>query len=132
MLLAKILSKILKKESGIVLIDYSGQKYICGNPKKDNPLTIKLLKDNLIKSYKSFFLIDLSFLIICRDIFIISFQPLASLLFIDRTPHNKDICLLTIIFGDIVIILTLGLTADTNFAVVPELEKAIIAFTDGL
>ena len=47
MLLAKILSKIFKKESGIVLIDYSGQKYICGRPKGDNPITLKLLKKNL-------------------------------------------------------------------------------------
>ena len=47
MLLAKLLSKIYVKESGIVLIDYSGQKYICGNPRKDNPITIKLLKENL-------------------------------------------------------------------------------------
>jgi len=47
MLLAKILSKIFKKESGIVLIDYSGQKYICGRPKGDYPITLKLLKKNL-------------------------------------------------------------------------------------
>ena len=47
MLLAKLLSKIYKKESGIVLIDYSGQKYICGKPQGDNPVTLKLLKKNL-------------------------------------------------------------------------------------
>ncbi len=46
MILAKVLSKIYKK-SGIILEDSSGQKYICGNPNRDNPLTIKLLKDNL-------------------------------------------------------------------------------------
>ena len=46
MILAKVLSKIYKK-NGIILEDSSGQKYICGNPKKDNPLTLKLLKDNL-------------------------------------------------------------------------------------
>ncbi len=46
MILAKILSKIYKK-GGIILEDSSGQKYICGNPKKDNPITIKLVKDNL-------------------------------------------------------------------------------------
>ena len=46
MILAKILSKIYKK-NGIILEDSTGQKYICGNPRKDNPLTIKLLKDNL-------------------------------------------------------------------------------------
>ena len=47
MLLAKLLSKIYKKEGGIVLSDYSGQKYICGRPRRDNPITLKLLKKNL-------------------------------------------------------------------------------------
>ena len=46
MILAKVLSKIYKND-GIILEDSTGQKYICGNPKKKNPLTIKLLKDNL-------------------------------------------------------------------------------------
>ena len=46
MILAKVLSKIYKND-GIILEDSTGQKYICGNPKKENPLTIKLLKDNL-------------------------------------------------------------------------------------
>ena len=46
MILAKVLSKIFKKD-GIILEDSTGQKYICGNPRKDNPLKIKLLKDNL-------------------------------------------------------------------------------------
>ena len=46
MLLARLFSKIYK-EDGIILIDYSGQKYICGNPKKNNPVTLKLLKKNL-------------------------------------------------------------------------------------
>ncbi len=46
MILAKVLSKIYKRD-GIILEDSTGQKYICGNPKKENPLTIKLLKDNL-------------------------------------------------------------------------------------
>ena len=46
MILARILSNIYK-ENGIILIDSEGQKYICGNPKKDKPLTIKLLKKNL-------------------------------------------------------------------------------------
>ena len=48
MLLAKLLSKIFKK-NGIVLIDFEGQKYICGQPNLKNPLTLKLLKKNLIK-----------------------------------------------------------------------------------
>ena len=46
MILAKVLNKIYKKD-GIILEDSSGQKYIIGNPKKDNPITLKLLKDNL-------------------------------------------------------------------------------------
>ena len=59
MLLAKVLSKIFKKESGIVLIDYSGQKYICGKPKGDTPITLKLLKKNL--NWKLIFNPDLNF-----------------------------------------------------------------------
>ena len=46
MLFAKLLSKIFKKK-GIILIDYQGQKYICGKPDLNNPLTVKLLKRNL-------------------------------------------------------------------------------------
>ena len=46
MILARIFSNIYK-EGGIILIDAKGQKYICGNPKKDNPTTVKLLKENL-------------------------------------------------------------------------------------
>ena len=46
MLLARILSKIYK-ENGIILIDATGQKYICGNPNKQNPIILKLLKENL-------------------------------------------------------------------------------------
>ena len=46
MILAQIFSKIYK-EDGIILIDAKGQKYICGNPKKENPITVKLLRDNL-------------------------------------------------------------------------------------
>ena len=46
MLLARILSKIFK-EDGIILIDAKGQKYICGNPKQQKPITLKLLKENL-------------------------------------------------------------------------------------
>ena len=43
MILAKVLSKIYKND-GIILEDSTGQKYICGNPKKDNPITIKIIK----------------------------------------------------------------------------------------
>ena len=46
MLVARLFSKIFK-EGGIILIDYRGQKYICGNPNKENPITLKLLKKNL-------------------------------------------------------------------------------------
>ena len=46
MILARVFSNIYR-ESGIILIDSKGQKYICGNPKKDNPVTVKLLKENL-------------------------------------------------------------------------------------
>ena len=48
MLVAKLLSRIYKKgDDGIILIDHSGQKYICGKPKSNNPITLKLLKKNL-------------------------------------------------------------------------------------
>ena len=43
MLVARLFSKIYK-ENGIILINYRGQKYICGKPDKENPITIKLLK----------------------------------------------------------------------------------------
>ena len=46
MILARVFTKIYK-ESGIILIDSKGQKYICGNPRKENPITVKLLKKNL-------------------------------------------------------------------------------------
>ena len=46
MILARVFSNIYR-EGGIILIDSKGQKYICGNPRKDNPITIKLLKENL-------------------------------------------------------------------------------------
>ena len=45
MILARIFTKIYK-ESGIILIDSKKQKYICGNPRKDNPITVKHLKEN--------------------------------------------------------------------------------------
>ena len=46
MILARILSNIYK-EGGIILIDYQGTKYICGNPCSKNPTTLKLSKKNL-------------------------------------------------------------------------------------
>ena len=46
MILARLFSKIYKK-GGIILIDAKGQKYICGNPRKEKPITLQLLKENL-------------------------------------------------------------------------------------
>jgi cyclopropane-fatty-acyl-phospholipid synthase len=46
MLVAKLFSKIYKK-GGIILIDYSGQKFICGSPDLNKPLTLKILKKSL-------------------------------------------------------------------------------------
>jgi len=46
MILARVFTKIFKK-GGIILIDAKGQKYICGNPATERPITVKLLKDNL-------------------------------------------------------------------------------------
>ncbi len=46
MKLAKVLSNIYK-EGGIILIDSSGQKYICGSPQQNNPIILKLMKKNL-------------------------------------------------------------------------------------
>jgi len=46
MMLAKLLSKIYKK-NGIILIDSNEQKYICGKPDLKNPITLKLLKKDL-------------------------------------------------------------------------------------
>jgi len=46
MILARIFTKIFK-EGGIILIDAKGQKYICGYPSTEKPITVKLLKDDL-------------------------------------------------------------------------------------
>ena len=46
MMLARLLSKIYKK-NGIVLVDSQGQKYICGKPDLENPLTMIILKKDL-------------------------------------------------------------------------------------
>ena len=59
MLVAKLFSKIFKKEGGVILIDYAGQKYICGEPRKEKPITVKLLKKNL--SWRLVINPDLSF-----------------------------------------------------------------------
>ena len=47
MMLARLLSRIYKKKSGIILIDSKGQKYICGKPDLNKPITVKLLNKNL-------------------------------------------------------------------------------------
>ena len=46
MLLARFLSKTLK-QGGIILIDSRGQKYICGTPDANKPLTLKLKNKDL-------------------------------------------------------------------------------------
>ena len=46
MMLARLLSKIYKK-NGILLIDSEGQKYICGKPDLNKPVTLRLLNKNL-------------------------------------------------------------------------------------
>ena len=46
MLVAKLFSKIYKK-GGIILIDHSGQKFICGNPDFEKPLTLKIIEKKL-------------------------------------------------------------------------------------
>ena len=58
MLIARLFSRIFKKE-GVILIDYTGQKYICGEPRKEKPITIKLLKKDL--NWKLIMNPDLSF-----------------------------------------------------------------------
>ena len=47
MLVAKLFSNIFKKD-GIILVDYSGQKIICGEPRKENPITHKWHTDSEI------------------------------------------------------------------------------------
>ena len=62
MLVAKLFYKIYKK-GGIILEDYNGQKYICGKPDFNKPLTVKFLNKSLnlkllnqILNYCHFFL----------------------------------------------------------------------------
>ena len=58
MLVAKLLSKIYKK-GGIILIDSDGQKFICGNPDLEKPITLKILRKDL--NWKLLINPDLSF-----------------------------------------------------------------------
>ena len=46
MLVAKLFSKIYKN-GGIVLIDSSGQKFICGDPDLKKPITLRILNKKL-------------------------------------------------------------------------------------
>ena len=46
MLVARLFSKIYKK-GGIVLVDSYGQKFICGSPNLEKPLTLKILNKKL-------------------------------------------------------------------------------------
>ena len=48
MLVARLFSKIYKK-GGIVLIDSYGQKFICGNPNLEKPLTLKIFLNRLLE-----------------------------------------------------------------------------------
>ena len=57
-LVAKLFDKTLK-EGGIILIDSSGQKIICGRPDKKKPVIVKLLKKNL--NWKIILNADLAF-----------------------------------------------------------------------
>jgi len=58
MLVARLFSKIYKR-GGIILIDHKGQKYICGSPDRDKPLTLKILNKKL--NWKLLINPDLSF-----------------------------------------------------------------------
>ena len=46
MMIVRLFSKIYKT-GGIILIDHKDQKYICGNPNHDKPLTLKILNKKL-------------------------------------------------------------------------------------
>jgi len=58
MLIARLFSQIYK-ESGIILIDWHGQKFICGNPDLHKPLTLRFLNEKL--KWKLLFNPELSF-----------------------------------------------------------------------
>ena len=58
MQLARFLTKLFK-EGGLVLIDANSKKYVIGNPKRENPLTLKLFDKSL--HYKLLFYPDLYF-----------------------------------------------------------------------
>ena len=65
MMLARVFSKIYK-QGGIILIDSKGQKYICGNPDRDKPITIKLLKELLNNLFQYKQLLDYNLLLLIK------------------------------------------------------------------
>ena len=58
MLLARYLNKLYKK-GGFILVDANLNKYIIGNPRREKPITIKILDKKL--HYKLLFHPDLYF-----------------------------------------------------------------------
>ena len=58
MQLARFLNNVFKKD-GFILIDANSKSYIIGNPKRENPLKLKILNKNL--HYKLLFHPDLYF-----------------------------------------------------------------------
>ena len=44
--ISKFYNKIIK-EDGFIILDANSNKYVIGKPKKNNPITIKLLDRNL-------------------------------------------------------------------------------------
>ena len=56
--ISKFYNKIIK-EDGFVILDANSNKYVIGKPKKNNPITIKLLDKNL--NYKLLLFPDLYF-----------------------------------------------------------------------
>ena len=58
MYLSRFLEKLFKKD-GFILVDANSNRYIIGKPKKENPITIKLLDKKL--HYKLLLFSDLYF-----------------------------------------------------------------------
>ena len=58
MQLARFLNSVFKKD-GFILIDANSKRYIIGNPKNENPITLRILNKNL--HYKLLFHPDLYF-----------------------------------------------------------------------
>ena len=46
MQLARFLNKVFKKD-GFILVDANSKSYIIGNPKKENPIKLKILSNKL-------------------------------------------------------------------------------------